>query len=171
MNKSGILIVIFLSCFVSIISSCNKRNAWENNSLFNDFSFSPNGEFLIIANHDGRINVIDIHKKEYIKSLKHRESYYPIADVCFLPSGKQFISCGRDSYLYIWNIDGFENINEILDKNEIPNDIDISDDGTFLAIGGKKSSANINNEEGGITLWNIKEMEFVGELVDNNVNR
>lgn len=140
------------------------RQKIQLNSPAVNAKFSPDGQFILVAQYDGHLKLIDLSSKEIIKTFINRTE---ITGLEFSPSGKYFVTGTDDNTVKVWNVKTGRAIAEKLD-----------DTGgaslTSMDIGSDKNLLATALSNGKIILWKlnpdpkkISETKFsAGEITD-----
>ena len=114
----------------------------------NSVSFSRDGRLLAAARDDGRVAIWDLESEQWLRSFQAipGEAYA----VRFLGDSHACAVAGRSSDVFLWNADSATLIKTIpveLDKPLIEC-LDVSDDGTVIAVGGTDGFAYVLDTSG-----------------------
>ncbi|KAK6455444.1 WD40-repeat-containing domain protein [Scheffersomyces xylosifermentans] len=81
--------------------------------------FPKSGHLLLSAGNDGKIRLWDLYHKRELLRIFHGHSQ-SVKDVTFNSSGSEFLSCGFDKKIVLWNTETGE-IKRTMKINAIPN--------------------------------------------------
>ncbi|MBE0686260.1 MAG: hypothetical protein IH585_09690 [Anaerolineaceae bacterium] len=120
-------------------------NNYENISSFEEqgseilaLDFSPDSKLLATGNKDETVIILDVGTLQIVHSFPGEEGFGPPKyRVMFLPDGDTLVGGGNNGCLKVWDVLSGENIDASIrcsGRNRI-NDMAVSSDGKFLAIG------------------------------------
>ncbi len=124
------------------LAHIRQRNQFISNQIgVKDISFSPNGEYLAIAEINGTILLQHLLNPHSIQLKGHENE---VLCVKFSPNGKQLATAGEDGIIQLWNLQG-QQINQFKSNQGAVNEIRFSPDGKNVATVAER----------GVQLWNI----------------
>ncbi|MDY7006002.1 MAG: GUN4 domain-containing protein [Cyanobacteriota bacterium] len=106
-----------------------------------DINFSPDGEYLAIAEINGTILLQQLLNPYSIQLKSHEKE---VLCVKFSPNGKHLATAGKEGIIRLWNLQG-QQINQFKSNQGAVNQIRFSPDGKYFAT----------VAENGVQLWNI----------------
>ena len=124
--------------------------------IYNDVSFSPNGEMLATGSSDGNVPIWDVKTR----TLRHTLIGHPrdVKSVAFSPDSQLLASCGRD--VRIWDTKIGKLLHTFTEHRGTVWDVSFSPDGKTLAVGGV----------GGVRLWDAETGEITRTLTESGAN-
>jgi WD40 repeat protein len=111
-----------------------------------DLAFSPDGERLASASHDGTLRIWDVKTAKTLQILKgHTE---PVHGVAWKPDGTQVVSGSLDKTARIWNVDTGTATIVMRDHQDHINAVGWSPDGRTIATGSEDKSIRLYEPSG-----------------------
>ncbi len=139
--------------------------------------FSPTGQLLASAAHDGKLRLFDLVKNALAKDINAHISVVakqnvpnPIYSLTFSPDGKQILTISYDNSLKLWDVAGGNMIREfkpfkekefVKGHQEPVYSAAFSPDGKFIASGS-------SGLERTIKIWNLGDGSVARDLVNPN---
>lgn len=119
-------------------------------------AYSPQGEFLAIAENFGAIATYDVNSASLIVSSKHRNAYQNLTALCFSADGKLLISGSSDGRIEVWAVSADGTLNwerefELHTSDVVK--IAISHDNKTAISCGKDSNVRIWGVDNGKNIW------------------
>ena len=124
--------------------------------IVNTFAISPDGSTLVSGDGAGKLNVWDVASHRLLDSIKAHRSW--VWNVEFSPGGTMLASTGAEAPVRLWKIDPSTStfVDDGVLESERPGAnwcVTLSDDGRFLAAGGK-----------GGRLWDLSTRRQIAEF-------
>ncbi|HEY2249547.1 MAG TPA: WD40 repeat domain-containing protein, partial [Planctomycetaceae bacterium] len=111
-----------------------------------DLAFSPDGQRLASASHDGTLRIWDVKTGKTLQVLKgHTE---PVHGVAWKPDGQQVVSGSLDKTARIWNVDTATATTVMRDHQGHVNTVGWSPDGRTIATGSADKSIRLYEPSG-----------------------
>ena len=151
---------------------------WETErGLIGSANFSPDGEWIAIANWDGILKVLDVQSGECIAQMKRMEEQNIYAHVVFSPDRKWIATANQDGNVEVLDVQSGECIAQMdrgkrdTESNDVSH-LEFSPDSKFLAASahnsklysfhdGKRTLVNPNTEGTQTYLWQPETGEAI----------
>lgn len=158
MKKAILIIILIINIKIHFCQEYNLTVQTGHSLTINNICFNSTGKLLLSCGADNIIVLWDILTGRQIKSFVGHTA--PIMQAIFLPDNN-FVSVSNDNNLIMWDINSGAIIHKINFENEDLQAIDISKEGSFIILSGKKlyyiNTQNFSNE----ILPNIPEVELI----------
>lgn len=124
---------------------------------FEDFSFSPDGAFLVTSTLNGTVTLWDARTSRPVHELPTNYTH-SITHPAFSPDGSRFAAATSDSTVRLWNTRTGSSIGDPLRQTGSVTDVDFSPDGRYLATASDRV----------IRLWDAETGESVGAPLEGH---
>ena len=140
------------------------RVLWGHTSIVNSATFSPEGNRVVTASHDGTVRVWNSEDGTLQLILRAPERRAAMIDATFSPDGRRIITgvSGGDNKARIWDATTGEELLSLLPHNSAIYSVAFSTDGKQVVTGSHDGTARIWKIEGGPE---IKRFPHVGRYL------
>lgn len=128
------------------------RIHFEQDSMVNDFAFTPDSRFLLGVTNDAKVRVWDVSDGQLIHELDDHEQGIGVTDIAISADGSRFVTGNVDGEVMIWSTELMQPIHRLTHRGLL-HVVDITPDGSFVLSGG---------ETGVIMIWDAETGDSVG---------
>lgn len=138
-------------------------HGWEVRKV----EFSPDGQVLASASHDGSIKLWDITTGKVLHTLQGH--YYDVISLAFSPDGKILASGGWGKKINLWDTSSGELLRTWSIDPHIAMDLAFSPDGSSLAVGSGDWGGNwVQPEQNTLKLLNVTNGDILQNFTGHN---